>query len=521
MKNSPEVRGEKKMEETGSNNSRTTRSSVSNQSPPLPRSIMVPKEDPRRYARETVDSIFSDRLMAFLALLLIPIIIGEFFFPRSTQIYDFLEICDWTIVALFIVEYVSKLYLADNRWAHFKSPWHLLDLVIITIPFLQFLPFIQFSNTGSAVLLLRLLRLPRVFAAAGRATSGRERTDVVTPAQTVETPATTIRKVDALTISKKVAPQTLGWDELDKELTDKSAEEWLDIYNISDEGFSRLSSMLQIAEPHFKSTMIDEIYPHVDYVRGTSFIFLQSGEIHYPETSSSYLTISKSGFILLCTGRKLISISRHDIDLLSRVTSSEDLKKFSTGRSFLVSVLYAVLDDLLDEYRGLLSEIELDIIQIGNVPRQKLPPDFLERIYQLTKEVSRLDSNLVHFKDMLGVIISRQVPLEGFDEEAEDSFKVLEDEASYLKEISEDLVDNLKSIIELYINQESFETNRILKILAVITSVAVIPAAVSGLLGMNLIGTPFQAHLWEIALMIGIAVTFALYSFIKLGWLKT
>lgn len=457
--------------------------------------------------------------MAFLALLLVPIIVLEFVVALSPAEYDFLEICDWTIIVLFILEYTTKLYLARNRWNYFKSPWHLLDLVIVTIPFIQFLPFLGLKLTGSAVLLLRLLRLPRVFAAAGRATSGRDHVETVTMASVVEEP-TIIRQVNASSLSTGSPPINLTWDQLDKELYSRD-QGWIDIYNISDEGFARLSEMMQIAEPHFKSAMIDEIYPHIDYLQNTSFIFLQSGEIRYPETSSNYLTISRSGFILLCTGTKLISVSRHDVDLLNRVSAGNMKDLVKPGSSFLVSILYAVLDSLLSEYRELLSQLEIDVIQIGNIPRSKLPRDFLERIYELTKEVSRLDSNLVHFKDLLGIIISRKVPLEGFTKDAEDDFQVLEGAASYLKEISEDLVENLKSIIELYINQESFETNRILKILAVITSAAVIPAAVSGLLGMNVLGLPFQAHLWEIIFTIGIGVSFLLYVFTKLGWLKT
>lgn len=497
-----------------------TDSNQKNRKATLPRSIIVPQKDPHRYVRETIDNIFSDRFMAFLALLLVPIITVEFFVTRAGQVYDFLEICDWTIIILFLVEYVSKLYLADDRWAHFKNKWHLLDLIIVAIPFVQFIPFLGLNATGSASLLLRLLRLPRVFAAAGRATSGQERTDLVAEVPEVSTEAV-IRRVDETAVSKGMAAETLTWEQLSDELLDRKKEEWIDIFNVSDEGFTRLSQMLRISEPHFKSGIIDEIYPHIDYVSGASFIFLQSGQIMYPEGSRNFLTISKTGFILVCTGTKLISISRHDFDLLNRI-QVEDPKKFvKVGESFLVSILFAALDSLLTEYRQLLSEIEIEVIQIGNIPRSKLPPDFLERIYQLTKEVSRLDSNLVHFKDLLGIIITKQIPLQGFGEDAQDAFKLLEDGASYLKEISDGLVDSLKSIIELYINQESFETNRILKILAVITSIAVIPAAVTGLLGMNVLDTPFKIHLWEIAFMIGIAACFSVYSFVKLGWLRS
>ncbi len=88
----------------------------------------------------------------------------------------------------------------------------------------------------------------------------------------------------------------------------------------------------------------------------------------------------------MCSGSKLISVSRHNIDLLNRL-SVENLKKGSRVRSLLlVAVLFAVLDSLLSEYRELLSKIEIDVIKITNIPRSKLPQDFLERIYQLLRK---------------------------------------------------------------------------------------------------------------------------------------
>lgn len=197
------------------------------------------------------------------------------------------------------------------------------------------------------------------------------------------------------------------------------------------------------------------------------------------------------------------------------------IKSDQKDEIFVVPTLYSILEQTLNDYKSLLSEIELEIIKIGKTPKSKLPRDFLERIYQLDKEVTRLVSNLVHYKDLLGTIISKRVPLEGFDESSEEAFNVLQQGATYLNEIADDLTDNLQSIIDLYINQTSFETNRILKILAVITSISVIPSAIGGILGMNLLDVNYGAYLWQVAFIIGLAMTFTAYIFIKLGWLKT
>ncbi|MCW4028650.1 MAG: ion transporter [Candidatus Bathyarchaeota archaeon] len=480
----------------------------------LPRSLYVPEKDPRANLREIVDSIFSDKFMMALSLILVPMIVVPLFVELNTSVLDFLEICDWIIVLIFVVEYVLKLFLAADRWRHFKSPWHLVDLLIVVLPFAQYMPMVSLSITGSPSLLLRLLRLPRAVAVGGRAVAGRRQGNSIASENPVKGPETVIHQVDS-----ELSVTTLTWEELKTHITDAHHEEWLDIHYISDEGFERLSKILGIAEPHFKSALVDEIYPHIDYVQKSSFIFLQSGQIQYPESAGSYLTISRSGIIVVCNGTKIITVSRHSVDLLDQVICA--VQQSQPKDAFVVPVLYKILEHRLDDYKSILGEIELEVLKIGNTPRSKLPKDFLERIYQLDKEVSRLVSNLVHFKDMLSVITSKKVPLEGFDSGSEEAFQVLQEGASYLNELSHDMIDNLRSIIDLYINETSFETNRILKILAVITSISVIPSAISGVIGTNLLDVPYGAYLWQVSFLIGVAMVFVVYTFYKLGWLKT
>ncbi len=479
----------------------------------LARSLFVAEGDPRKNLRDTVNSILSDRFMVFLSFAILPIILIPFAVDLSSSAIEFLDICDWAIIVLFVAEYTSKLYLAKDRLAHFKEPWHLVDLVIVVLPFIQYLPALGLSTRGSPSLLLRLLRLPRALAVGGRALGSRMQTSQGVALESRQEVETVIRVVDSQTLT---ATDHLTWDDLKSHLVDES-QEWLDVRNLTQEGVRRLSALVQVPEPHFKIDLVDEIFPHVDYVQQVSLIFLQSGKVRYPDRPEAFLTISRSGMIIICTGRKIISVSRHGLDVFSGVMESVRRREET---SFVVSVLYALLDQTLGEYRSVLSDIEIEVIRIGGTPRSKLPRDFLERVYGLNKEVSRLVSNLVHFKELLSIIESQKVPLEGFDSEAEEDFHVLQDGVSYLNEIAEDLVNNIHSTIDLYINQTSFETNKILKILAVITSMSVIPSAVGGLLGMNLLDVPYSGYLWEVVLVLVISMSFVTYVFVKLGWLK-
>lgn len=478
----------------------------------LPRSLYAPQTDPRAHAREMVDSVFNDKFMIILSVIIIPIILSYYFFKLTPAEESFLNIVDWVIVVLFVIEYVSKLYLAQNRWQHFKSPWNLVDLFIIAVPFIQLTQVLRLGVQGHPSLLLRLLTIPRTFAIGGRAAIGR-RAKKPPAAIPSEQPETVIMQVNP---DRTV--QTLNWDQLKAHMEDSAKQEWFDIRNISEGGFSRLSEILHIPEPQLKSGLIDEIYPHIDHAEDMSFIFLQSGKIVYPQTASSYLTIARSGIVIIYSRTKIVTASKHSVDLVKKATAA--LPKNKIDGSFTATTLYAILMSTLNDYRNLLSETEIEVLKIGSLSKSRLPKDFLERMYRFEKEVSRVQSNLVHLKEMLTLINSGNMLVDRFSPAEAQSFRVLQDTVTYLSDLAEDLVGNMQGIIDLYINQTSFDTNRILKILAVITALSVIPSSIGGVMGMNLLDVPFAAVLWQMVLVIGIIMTFLAYVTLKLGWLK-
>ena len=488
-------------------------SSTPNSDNHLPRSLYAPQTDPRAHAREMVDSVFSDKFMIALSVVIIPIILAYYFFKLTPTEESFLNIVDWIIVILFVVEYVLKLYLAQNRWQHFKSPWNLVDLFIIAVPFIQLAQVFSFGVQGHPSLLLRLLMIPRTFAIGGRAAIGR-RQKKLPAAIPSEEPETVIMQVDP-----DRAVQALSWDQLQAHVADSARQEWFDIRNISDEGFSRLSEILCIPEPQLKSGLIDEIYPHIDHSEDVSFIFIQSGKVVYPQTAASYLTIARSGVVIIYSKNKIFTVSKHNIDLVKKASAA--LPKTKIDGSFTATTLYAILMSILNDYRNLLSETELEVLKIGGLSKSRLPKDFLERMYRFEKEASRVESNLVHFKEMLTLINSGNMLLDRFSQAEAQSFRVLQDTVTYLNDLAQDLVGNMQGIIDLYINQTSFDTNRILKILAVITAISVIPSSIGGVMGMNLLDVPFGAMLWQMVLVIGIIMAFMAYVTLKLGWLKT
>ena len=86
-----------------------------------------------------VNSIFTDTLMIFLALLVIPLILVQFFELTPLQL-SIVECADWVIYGMFFLEFVMKVLVAENRIDYIKSNKlaSAISLIIIVSPLFEF-----------------------------------------------------------------------------------------------------------------------------------------------------------------------------------------------------------------------------------------------------------------------------------------------------------------------------------------------------------------------------------------------
>ena len=97
-----------------------------------------------------------DTPLLVITLLWLPVLIIPLIRPVHGATAETFAVIDYTVWALFAVEYLVKLYLAPSRWKFFRS--HILDLVIVAIPF--FRP----ARAGRLINLMRLGRIGVVVA---------------------------------------------------------------------------------------------------------------------------------------------------------------------------------------------------------------------------------------------------------------------------------------------------------------------------------------------------------------------
>jgi len=472
-------------------------------------------EDPWKDARNNVDKVLSDGFMVFLALLMVPIIVIPILVPDLDRQYlDFLDYSDLAIIGIFYTEYLLKLALARDRWRHFTSPWHLLDLVIIILPLLELFPALN-PELARRSPLLRLVRLARLAAVGGR-TVERKRSR---PGPSGEAPAPAPRmrmnvvdgNLDNVRRDIPVEQMAGFWQ--------NSSQTWIDLSGVADPELERLSKLLRIPPLVLRSKLVEESYPRIDYLERQSVIFLQAGSSEMRLQGPNRLLISRAGLLIVCSGSNIMSISRQDSGIFDDVLDRARAQ-FGTGQSLLVAILYSLVDHIIQRYRGIIGEVESELLRLENVPKSQTPGDFLETTFQLKKEVNRLVSSLLHLKEVLTVIMNKRVPLEGFDTSHEELFDILADETVYLHETAQNSKDDLSSLIEVHINTTSYEMNKVMRVLAVITCLAIIPTLIGGMLGMNIIGAVWPVHLWQVLALTGAAMTAVAYIFYKMGWFK-
>ena len=313
------------------------------------------------------------------------------------------------------------------------------------------------------------------------------------------------------------APVNITVDTIPQYLQNKS-NTWIDISSISEDDLNELSSVLGISKLILQSELMEESYPRVDYFEGYSMIYARIAEFQLLNGQNMHLQVSRTGLLIICYGDNIITMSilkssyfEHILENARKLQSPQD--------SSVVTVLYSTLKYILEKNKHVITALEGHLVELENIPMSKRPTNFLEMTFYLRKEVNQLVPALLHLKEVISVIADKRVPLSGFNDSHAKIFDILLDEAGYQHETASNARDNLLSLIDLYINTTSYEMNKVMRIIAVITSMSIIPA-IMGLLGSNIIGNPWDIQLWQVFSILGGVMLMMAWIFYRLGWLK-
>lgn len=462
----------------------------------------------KKRLRGPAQRLFSDDNMIVLAFLIIPTVGLPLFFEFSEAMTGLFTLMNYFIIFMFIAEYCVMLYLADSRMEYVLNPWHLLDLMIIVLAAMDFVPFVSLQ-AGKASPVLRLLRALRVFTAMGRTAKGSE------PASTaIPEPPRVSRMV--VNIMDRDGIKRCADHYTTCSVMEGSGPAWADIEEFSDIDLDSVSSLIRVPRYVLESKISNEAFPRIDYFKGYTTIFVWDARLATAGEGYRDIQISRSGLLIVCGGDLIVTVCTGKSPLFDDISAEGP----AVDGDFAIRMLYSIFRRKVRDGEDIVRTIERKTVQLEQLPVGKTPPSFLEDTFHLRKDAVTIAKNLWHLRQVLDSLRTRKVALNGIREEHLHLFDSLYDGADYLYETADNITDSLSSLRELHINTISYEMTRVMRILAIITCLALVPSTIGGLLGENILGQPFPLHIGEVVLLVVSLMVLELYAFYKMGWLR-
>lgn len=448
--------------------------------------------------------LFNGPVMGLLALIALATALGPMVFDVTPNVERALNVVEWVLVGVFAAEFVTSgtlEYRSDNfrEWA--VSPWRVVDLATMLGPLAAVLPQVSDAFTGS--LALRALRIGRAVAFGTRAGASAVMNRSLPLSVRQPEPVFRVVRQDEPHAVEFARGSLVAW------LREPEAFSWLHATGVNRGDFRELARGAGLAERDSGRLLNHEGQGKVWESSRCAAVVTQIPLAAEPDVPD----IVWVSLLLITTGRGLFTAVDARLDLHTTVDAGAARL---ASPSFCAQLTSAILSLARNQHKALIERFEKEVLrweaEDGN--------EFLRGTFRLRREISAAALHVRRFKDLMRSLADGQAQLKGVE---------LRDEI-YIDELAQDMEalyakimqtkDDLQSMIELQINLQSFEVNRFLKLLAVISFVGLLPSILGGLLGTNIEGQPFPVTLGQIAFVAVMGTGIAVYVFAVKGWLK-
>ncbi|MFO1502138.1 MAG: CorA family divalent cation transporter, partial [Verrucomicrobiota bacterium] len=253
-------------------------------------------------------------------------------------------------------------------------------------------------------------------------------------------------------------------------------------------------------------------YPHLEPSNRHIALFVQ-----VPEMMAGG-QIERRGLLVVAGATSLVTFSRQGASVVERVPKA--IAAVEGPGPFPVQTTCQLLKMVLDRNEHLVGQFEQQLAVLEDLPVRESRPQFFEQTFRLKKELSAAQSDLWRLRGVLRELAEGRVNLPGSNGTERPLLHDLAEAADYLYETVNNIREGVLSLIDLHLNVVSFEMNRVMRVLAVVSVLGLIPAVVGGLFGMNLADNPWPFTLPQVTFAVGTAMIVCFYFFIVKGWLR-
>ncbi|SDY56052.1 Mg2+ and Co2+ transporter CorA [Collimonas sp. OK242] len=444
-----------------------------------------------------LSDVLNESTMGFLALASLSIGVAPLLFKLPHGIIQSFNIANWLIIGLFALEYGVNFMLSSNRYAFALEPWHLLDAAIVIAPLLFLIP--AASHGARSTPALRILRLFRILLFGPRILRSLRPPSMLSPIAVADGKSQiSILRSDATVRSK------CGWDELRKWLA-APTNDWIHASNLSPEHLKAIALALGVSQITIETALLESSFPRIE-----------SGPIWTAFTislPSAEEVTHRIPVLLLISENSILSLSRHPFDL-------RRLHMKASTLSWGPRCVLHIIGQVLTRHEELAGRMEQMVRQLEALPVIESPESFFRETFHLKRLLSTAKGDLWRLRGLLEMLADGRRQLPGLTPDQRASVVPLAEEAEYLYETIDNARESVLSLIELHLDIAAHDTNRFMRLLAIVTTLALIPAVIGGLLGMNLGEAPWSVTLGQVAFGTLVLTLGVLYTFMAKGWLR-
>ncbi len=453
-----------------------------------------------------IERALNDAVLGFLALACLFLMIAPVVFELGQAAQQTLLYIEYLIVALFAAEYLAALYRAQDKAGFARSPWRVIDALIILAGILSLLPLGADVLRGSPA--LRLLRLGRLALLGTRSSLALQAH--AEPMDGAAQTAPAQLEVWALGASG-TAFEAISWPTAQQRIG-TAEPDWLFISGVNQEHLAPVAQALGVPQKAVESLFQSSI-PRFDRLERFSTLF-----VRYPLAMQAGERLRRTSVLLVGTADNVIVLSREHTELPHRVQSR--LAELGDETPRMLRATVALIGEISRAYTAVIEQLEATLLKIEATQASLQDAEFLRQTFELRADILRVRGSLKHLKSVVRDLHQGHIILAGAKPQHAALFGLLADDCGDLYDDIEDLRDSLQALVDLRLNVSSFQMNRVMRLLALLTALALIPATAGGLLGMNLTDTPWPATLAQVAFGVAAGMGLSLYLFAIKGWLR-
>ncbi|MBL0141188.1 MAG: ion transporter [Betaproteobacteria bacterium] len=439
----------------------------------------------------------SEAVMGFLALGALAAGLAPLLFTLPAAVESVADVFEWAIVAAFALEFGVQFAVAADRGKYLRDPWHILDASIVVISVASLLPAV--TDVARLSPALRILRLFRVLLFGMRAGHGVSPPLIPPPrAMPVGPP-----QVDRLQRDSPVARRG-EWEDLLRWAASPT-DEWIHASNLSPERLREAAQAAGVPHVLVEAALNESSYPRLETGKRWSALTLS--------VPSKADNLRRDPVLLLVSGGHLLSLAVHALELEKPPEAFGDLP---WGTRCALDVVRRVIG----RSEELAGRLEREVRELESLPADESPDRFFEATFRLKRALSVAKGDLWRLRGLLEMLAEGRRTLPGLEAEGREEARRLADEADYLYETVDNAFESVLSLIDLHINVAAHDTNRFMRLVAIMSTLGLIPAIFGGLLGMNLVEAPWAVTLGQVAFVTLMLILVVLYTFMAKGWLR-